>query len=106
MIPIARGAPGMIHHVADSALRANILAGFAGLLLWVLRVRQSSVRLTAWRGVLYAVLAIPLLGALLPPVQLRLPKLPLRPPAASPHSRSSAITAFVPTHSHSSRASP
>lgn len=78
MIPIDQHAPGVIRHLADPALRALVPAGLAALALWLLRVRQSSLRLAAWTGVLYTALAMPFLGGLLPELPLRLPALPVR----------------------------
>ena len=103
MIPIAQHAPVVIRHLVDPALRALVPAGLAALALWLLRVRQSSLRLAAWTGVLYAALAMPFLGGLLP--ELPLP-LPVTPAASAPSSQgglhsppgSSVTLALLPTH--------
>lgn len=66
------------------ALRASVVALCAGFALAVLRVRSTSARLFAWTAVLYAALAIPVLGSLLPglPFSLPLDLQPVAPPAA------------------------
>ena len=56
-----------------SALRSLTLAGIAGLGLAALRVKTTSLRLFAWRTVLYAALAMPFLGWLLPPLSVPMP---------------------------------
>ena len=66
-------APWVITHAADAAARALIPAASAALLLIVCRVRHASLRLFVWTGVLYAALALPLLGLLLPSIPLRIP---------------------------------
>ena len=111
MIPIAPYAPSVIRHLSDPALRALVPASLTALVLWVLRVRQSSFRLAAWTGVLYAALAMPFLGGLLPELPLRLPALRVRPAAAAPssqrdlHSPAGSSVKFVllPTPFHTAR---
>lgn len=65
------------------ALRASVVALCAGFALAVLRVRSTSARLLAWTAVLYAALAIPVLGLLLPGLPFSLP-VDLQPVAAPP----------------------
>ena len=111
MIPIAQHAPGVIRHLADPALRALVPAAVAALVLWLLRVRQSSLRLAAWTGVLYAALAMPFLGGLLPELPLRLPALPVRQAASAastqpglhPPSDSSVTLGLLPTRFYGDR---
>src|ERR1700727_1097355 len=59
--------------VADAAVRALALAGAAGLALAAIRVRSTSARLFTWTAVLYAALAMPLLGWLLPAMPIPTP---------------------------------
>ncbi|MBZ5688337.1 MAG: hypothetical protein LAP86_25240 [Acidobacteriia bacterium] len=56
--------------LVTSAVRSVLLAGVAGLGLMVFRARNTSLRLMVWTVVLYAALAMPLLGRLLPPVSV------------------------------------
>jgi len=55
------------------ALRTFVVALSAGFALAVFRVRSTAVRLFAWTAVLYAALAIPLIGSLLPALPVSLP---------------------------------
>jgi beta-lactamase regulating signal transducer with metallopeptidase domain len=59
--------------LADSALRSLVLAAVAGLTLAAFRVRSSSLRLFTWTAVLYAALAMPLLGSILPALPIPAP---------------------------------
>jgi len=59
--------------LANSAARALALAGIAGLGLAAFRVKATSARLFTWTAVLYAALAMPLLGRMLPPLQVPVP---------------------------------
>jgi len=66
-------APWVIAHVTDAAVRALIPAAAAGLLLILFRVRHANLRLAVWTRVLYAALAMPLLGLFLPSIPVRVP---------------------------------
>lgn len=59
--------------MGTAALRSAILASVAGFLLWALRIKASSTRLLTWTAVLYASLAMPLLGTILPSVAVPFP---------------------------------
>jgi beta-lactamase regulating signal transducer with metallopeptidase domain len=59
--------------LATAATRSLILAVAAGLALAAFRVRDTAARLFTWTVVLYAALAMPLLGWLLPPLALPAP---------------------------------
>lgn len=61
-------------HLAYSGLRAIALAGFAGIVLAAFRVKATPARLFAWKAVLCAALAMPLLGWLLPPLHIPAPR--------------------------------
>jgi multidrug efflux pump subunit AcrA (membrane-fusion protein)/beta-lactamase regulating signal transducer with metallopeptidase domain len=56
--------------LAEWALRSSILILSGALLLWALRVKDSSIRLAAWTAILFGSLAIPALTAALPKVPL------------------------------------
>src|SRR3954469_10540403 len=57
----------------SSAVRTISLAAVAGLGLTLLRVKNTSLRLFVWTVVLYAGLAMPFLGGMLPPVSVAAP---------------------------------
>lgn len=76
MTSIGRYAPLLISHLADPALRALLLASAVTLVLRAARVRHPSLRLAVWTGMLYAALALPLLGLLLPPISVKAPAKP------------------------------
>ena len=57
-----------------SALRATIIAGAAGLGIAIFRLKTTVARLALWRCVLLAALAMPLLGTLLPPTSIPIPR--------------------------------
>lgn len=59
--------------LGSAALRSILVAAGAGFLLWAWRVKASSTRLFTWTALLYASLAMPLLGTILPSVAVPLP---------------------------------
>jgi beta-lactamase regulating signal transducer with metallopeptidase domain len=63
----------LLTQLVNPAARALALGCGAGLGLAVFRVRSTSVRLFTWTGVLYAALAMPLLGRILPPLPVPTP---------------------------------
>jgi len=63
----------LLIQLATPAVRTLALAGAAGLGLTVFRVKAASVRLFTWTAVLYAALAMPLLGWMLPPLAVPMP---------------------------------
>src|SRR5260370_42500143 len=58
----------LLVQVTSLAARALALGCMAGIGLAAFRVKTTSLRLFTWRAVLYAALAMPLLGWLLPPL--------------------------------------
>ena len=64
------GLPSLLPQLANPAARALALAAAASLGLAACRVRAASLRLFTWTAVLYAALAMPLLGWMLPPLSL------------------------------------
>jgi uncharacterized protein (TIGR03435 family) len=60
----------MIPFLAEWLVRSSVLVLVGALLLWLLRVKNPSVRLTAWTAMLVASLAIPVLTALVPKAPL------------------------------------
>ena len=60
--------------IAEWSVRATALAALVGLLLWILRIKDASVRLTAWTVVLVAVLLMPLAAPLMPHISIAVPR--------------------------------
>ena len=73
-----------------AAARTTILAAFAGLLLSAFRVKATHVRLFTWTAVLYAGLGMPLLGRMLPSLQIPVP-------FAAPNAPTKVVTDVSPT---------
>ena len=73
----------LLVQLANPAGRALALACAAALALAVFRAKTTSVRLFAWTAVLYAALAMPLLGWILPAVPVATPAF-LQFPATQP----------------------
>jgi len=69
----------MIQFLGEWMVRSSVLILTGTLLLWLLRVKNPSVRLAAWTAMLAGSLAIPLLTAALPNVPLPV----MRAPAAA-----------------------
>lgn len=61
--------------LAGSAIRTFFVAALAGVALFAFRVKAPSLRLHAWRSVLYLALAMPVLAVMLPPLGVPLPSL-------------------------------
>lgn len=98
---LIEASSSLLAHLIEPALRSLLLGGLAGLALSALRIKGVSVRLAVWKTVLYAALAMPLLGWLLPPLHAHLPLMQRDGPGAQ-------VLAFVPAraanHATSSRA--
>ncbi len=71
---VDRASLFLVSELASSAARSFLLAGVAATGLASFRVRATSLRLFTWTAVLYASLALPLLGWMLPPLQLSAPQ--------------------------------
>ena len=70
---ITQYSSGAMISLVDAAVRSLVLACLAALALAALRVRQVTVHLAVWTGVLYAALAMPLLAWMTPAISLRVP---------------------------------
>jgi beta-lactamase regulating signal transducer with metallopeptidase domain len=70
---MANAAASFLTHMADAAARALLLGCVAGMALRISRVKSVSVRLHVWRAVLGVALMMPLLGAFLPTLSIRVP---------------------------------
>lgn len=74
MSPLAHGFDStLLQYVLEPAARALVLAGVVWLLLAAFRVRDVGFRLAAWTAVLYAALAMPFLGRVMPEIPVLLP---------------------------------
>jgi beta-lactamase regulating signal transducer with metallopeptidase domain len=75
MIPIVLQhiAPWLVAHIAEPAVRSLVLGSLAGVALTAFRPKSICLQLVVWTTILYAALAMPFLGWLLPAVPLRLP---------------------------------
>jgi beta-lactamase regulating signal transducer with metallopeptidase domain len=69
-----RASAALVWILATSAARSFVLAGIAAAALAAFRSRTTSLRLLTWTSVLYASLALPLLGGLVPPLDVRTPE--------------------------------
>ncbi len=68
-----------IPFLAEWALRSSILILIGALLLWALRVKDPSIRLTAWTAMLCGSLVIPAITAALPTAPLAVMGVAMRP---------------------------
>ena len=83
--PVVHACSAFLAHLLAPAARSLCLGCFAAVAVGALRVKSVSGRLAAWKMVLYAALAMPVLGLILPPLSLKLPAVVARliPPRAS-----------------------
>ena len=73
----------LLSQLVTAAVRTVVLAGGAGLLLTVFRVKAPIARLFVWTAVLYAGLSMPVLGYLLHPISIAIPVHTSQPTAKS-----------------------
>lgn len=69
--------------LVSAAARTMVLAAIAGLLLAAFRVKATPLRLFTWTAVLYAGLCMPLLGGMMPSIQVPIPFGVSRSPGAA-----------------------
>ncbi|MGH9471296.1 MAG: M56 family metallopeptidase [Terriglobales bacterium] len=93
--PDARLAADFLTFLVSPAVRSLLLAAAAGLALRALHVRRVAARLAAWKFVLYAALAMPLLAAFLPPIRFGIPAPGFFAATAAPAARASAPAAVT-----------
>jgi beta-lactamase regulating signal transducer with metallopeptidase domain len=72
---VLQASTSLLGQFASPAARSVVLAAAAAVGLAVFRVKTTSVRLFTWTAVLYAALAMPLLGWMLPPLSIPTPEL-------------------------------
>jgi beta-lactamase regulating signal transducer with metallopeptidase domain len=71
---VDRAILALVSELVASGARSFVVAGVAAAGLAAFRPKATSLRLFTWTAVLYASLALPLLGWLLPPVQVAAPE--------------------------------
>ena len=72
---VLQASTSLLEQLASPAARSLALAVVAALGLAVFRAKATSARLFTWTAVLYAALAMPLLGWILPPLSVPMPEL-------------------------------
>jgi len=65
--------------LAEWSIRATVLAGVAGVLLWAARIKDTHIKLTAWTIVLAATLLMPLAAPLTPRISISVPRFMAQP---------------------------
>src|SRR3989442_10884 len=68
-----QASASVLVQIVNPAARVLALAGAVAAGLAAFQVKNTSVRLSTWRAVLYTALAMPLLGWLLPPLAIPVP---------------------------------
>ncbi|MBP1624968.1 MAG: hypothetical protein H6Q07_2990, partial [Acidobacteria bacterium] len=63
----------LLSFLNDASIRSVLFAAVVAILLAALRVRSSSMRHSAWTAVLLVMLLMPLLGYLVPSIEIPLP---------------------------------
>jgi beta-lactamase regulating signal transducer with metallopeptidase domain len=71
---VLQASTNLLAQLANPAARALALAAAAGIALAAFHVKATSTRLFTWTAVLYAALAMPFLGWMLPPVSVTMPE--------------------------------
>ncbi len=72
---LTQASVNLLVQLANPAARALALGAIAGLGLAAFRVKATSTRLFTWSAVLYAAIAVPMLGWILPPLPVPVPAL-------------------------------
>jgi len=67
----------LITELVTAAARSIVLTGIAAAGIAVFRVKNTSLRLLIWASVVYASLALPMLGGLIPAVGIPVPEFPV-----------------------------
>ena len=93
--PVAHACSELLAHLIAPAGRSLCLGCFAALAIGALRVKSVSARLAVWKVVLYAALAMPLLGSILPPLSFELPAA-----EAADSAEATVANALRPTQRH------
>jgi len=98
--PLDRASIVLINELVTAAARSIVLAGIAAAGIAVFRVQNTSLRLLIWGSVVYASLALPMLGGLIPAWRIPVPEFPVHRIVearvdGNPKPRSVAITSKV-----------
>ncbi|HST78330.1 MAG TPA: hypothetical protein VLN58_07560, partial [Verrucomicrobiae bacterium] len=73
VIPLLPQSTELLARLGESALRSVAVAAIAALVMALLPSKRAALRLRVWNGVLYLALAMPLLGILLPRLDVPIP---------------------------------
>ena len=106
MTDLDHAARPVLIAVADSALRAVVLAGVAGAMLMLVRRRGAALRLRAWTVVLCAALALPVLTVIVPTWNWPVPGTETWWAPAAPASSSGVVAPSTPVVAASVRQNP
>lgn len=93
LIPLLPQSTELLARLGESALRSVAVAAIAALVLALLPSKRAAVRLRVWTGVLYVALAMPLLGILLPRLEMPIPQ----PAWLAAHTASTSRIAATPS---------
>ncbi len=75
LVPLLPQSTDLLARLGESALRSVAVAGIAALVMALLPSKRAALRLRVWTGVLYLALAMPLLGVLLPRLNVPIPQM-------------------------------
>ncbi len=84
----------LVRMLLETSLRAGLLAAAVGLILGVGRIRSSAVRHAAWTAVLFAMVLMPVLPSVVPPIPMSV-RLPSRAIASMPFMTDAATVSPV-----------
>jgi len=87
--------------LAEWSIRAIILAGAVGALLWAARIKDAQIKLTAWTIVLVAALLMPFAAPLTPRLSISVPRFLAQANNGKPQPQSAFELPLVP-HSNTS----
>jgi beta-lactamase regulating signal transducer with metallopeptidase domain len=75
LAPLLPQSTDLLARLGESALRSVAVAGVAAVVMTLLPSKRAALRLRVWTGVLYLALAMPLLGVLLPRLNVPIPQM-------------------------------
>ncbi|MGC1545400.1 MAG: M56 family metallopeptidase [Candidatus Acidiferrales bacterium] len=99
--PVLDASSTFLGHLVDPAVRSLALACIAAGALAICRAKNIALRLSVWRTILFAALAMPFLALLMPPLHVSVPLAQKfsylqPPPVATPAAASVAVPVAVP----------
>ncbi len=74
VVPLLHQPTDLLALLGESALRSLAVAGIAAIAIALHLPRRAEVRLQVWNGVLFIALTMPLLGIVLPKMNIRIPQ--------------------------------